>query len=51
MAILTELVKQLELAKVIPRKETPLIWWIDKTTFTIEKRKICKIKGLVLVVY
>ncbi|KQB44186.1 Lipopolysaccharide biosynthesis protein [Flavobacterium daejeonense] len=47
-AILTELVKQTELAKVALRKETPLIQVIDKPILPLEKEKFGKVKGLVL---
>jgi hypothetical protein len=44
-AILTELVKQTELAKVTLRKETPLIQVIDRPILPLEKEKVGKIKG------
>lgn len=47
-AVLAELVKQTELAKVNLRKETPLIQIIDRPIFPLEKDKISKIIGLVL---
>ncbi|MGE6353863.1 Wzz/FepE/Etk N-terminal domain-containing protein [Flavobacterium sp. NPDC079362] len=47
-AILTELVKQAELAKVTLRKETPLIQVIDKPIMPLNKVKFGKIKGGVL---
>ncbi|WKL46002.1 Wzz/FepE/Etk N-terminal domain-containing protein [Flavobacterium pectinovorum] len=47
-AILTELVKQSELAKVTLRKETPLIQVIDKPILPLAKEKFGKIKGLVI---
>lgn len=47
-AILTELVKQSELAKVTLRKETPLIQVIDKPILPLKKEKFGKVKGLVL---
>lgn len=47
-AILTELVKQSELAKVTLRKETPLIQIIDKPILPLKKEKLGKLKGLVL---
>jgi hypothetical protein len=46
-AILTELVKQTELAKVNLRKETPLIQVIDRPILPLSMYKIGKIKGLV----
>ncbi len=47
-AILTELVKQTELAKVTLRKETPLIQVIDRPILPLKKEKIGKLFGLVL---
>lgn len=47
-AILTELVKQSELAKVTLRRETPLIQIIDKPILPLEKERVGKAKGLVL---
>jgi hypothetical protein len=47
-AILTELVKQSELAKVTLRKETPLIQIIDKPILPLKKEKVGKLKGIVL---
>ena len=47
-AILTELVKQSELAKVTLRKETPLIQIIDKPILPLAKERFGKAKGLVL---
>ncbi|SEA86957.1 Chain length determinant protein [Flavobacterium gillisiae] len=47
-AILTELVKQSELAKVTLRKETPLIQIIDKPILPLKKEKFGKIKGMVI---
>jgi hypothetical protein len=47
-AILTQLVGNLELAKVTLRKETPLIQIIDRPTFPLEKEKVGKLKSLVL---
>jgi hypothetical protein len=47
-AILTELVKQSELAKVTLRKETPLIQVIDSPILPLKKEKFGKAKGLVL---
>lgn len=46
-AILTELVKQTELAKVSLRKETPLIQVIDKPIFPLKKEQFGKAKGLI----
>lgn len=46
-AILTELVKQTELAKVTLRKETPLIQVIDKPILPLKKEKFGKLKGLI----
>lgn len=47
-AILTELVKQTELAKVTLRKETPLIQIIDRPILPLEKEQFGKGKGVVL---
>ncbi|WP_347052938.1 Wzz/FepE/Etk N-terminal domain-containing protein [Flavobacterium olei] len=45
-AILTELVKQSELAKVTLRKETPLIQIIDKPILPLFKERFGKAKGI-----
>jgi hypothetical protein len=47
-AILTELVKQSELAKVTLRKETPLIQIIDRPILPLREDKLGKAKGFVL---
>ncbi|MFL9831925.1 Wzz/FepE/Etk N-terminal domain-containing protein [Flavobacterium sp. ST-87] len=47
-AILTELVKQSELAKVTLRKETPLIQVIDRPILPLAKERFGKAKGIVL---
>jgi hypothetical protein len=47
-AILTELVKQSELAKVTLRKETPLIQIIDKPILPLPKDRFGKAKGILL---
>jgi hypothetical protein len=47
-AMLTELVKNLELAKISLRKETPLIQIIDAPILPLEEEKIGKAKGLVI---
>jgi hypothetical protein len=47
-AILTELVKQTELAKVTLRKETPLIQVIDRPILPLPKERLGKAKGIVL---
>lgn len=47
-AILTELVKQAELAKVTLRKETPLIQVIDRPILPLAKERVGKIKGLMV---
>ena len=47
-AILTELVKQSELAKVTLRKETPLIQVIDRPILPLKKERFGKGKGIVL---
>jgi hypothetical protein len=45
-AILTELVKQTEVAKVTLRKETPLIQVIDRPILPLAKEKFAKSKGI-----
>ncbi|MGM8362801.1 Wzz/FepE/Etk N-terminal domain-containing protein [Flavobacterium sp. ARAG 55.4] len=45
-AILTELVKQTELAKVTLRKDTPLIQIIDKPILPLAKERFGKAKGI-----
>jgi hypothetical protein len=45
-AILTELVKQSELAKVTLRKETPLIQIIDRPILPLPKERFGKVKGI-----
>ena len=47
-AILTELVKQTELAKVTLRKETPLIQVIDRPILPLKNEKFGKAKGIIL---
>jgi hypothetical protein len=47
-AILTELVKQSELAKVTLRKETPLIQVIDQPILPLKKEKLGTVKGIFL---
>ncbi len=47
-AILTELVKQTELAKVTLRKETPLIQVIDRPILPLKKEKFGKAKGILM---
>lgn len=47
-AILTELVKQTELAKVTLRKETPLIQVIDRPILPLAKERFGKSKGIVM---
>lgn len=47
-AILTEIVKQAELAKVTLRKETPLIQVIDQPILPLPKEKFGKAKGILL---
>lgn len=47
-AILSELIKQTELAKVSLRKETPLIQVIDRPILPLPKEKFGKAKGIVL---
>lgn len=45
-AILTELIKQLELAKVTLRKDTPLIQIIDRPILPLTKERFGKTKGM-----
>lgn len=47
-AILTELVKQSELAKVTLRKETPLIQVIDGPILPLQKERFGKAKGILI---
>jgi len=47
-AILMELVKQTELAKVTLRKETPLIQVIDKPILPLTKQRFGKAKGILI---
>ena len=47
-AILNELVRQTELAKVTLRKETPLIQVIDRPILPLVKERFSKLKGIVL---
>lgn len=47
-AILTELVKQTEMAKVTLRKETPLIQVIDSPILPLTKNRFGKAKGILL---
>jgi len=47
-AILTELVKQSELAKVTLRKETPLIQVLDRPILPLAKERFGKAKGILL---
>lgn len=47
-AILTELVKQAELAKVTLRKETPLIQVIDRPILPLPKEGLGKVKGAII---
>jgi hypothetical protein len=46
--ILSELVKQIEIAKVTLRKETPLIQVIDPPILPLPKEKFGKSKGVIL---
>jgi uncharacterized protein involved in exopolysaccharide biosynthesis len=46
-AVLTELLKQTEIAKINVRKETPLIQVIDKPILPLEKERIGKLKGFI----
>ena len=47
-AILTNLVVQLELAKITLRKETPLIQLIDRPILPLQKQKFGKMKSIIL---
>lgn len=47
-AILTELVRNLELSKITLRKETPLIQVIDSPILPLEKTRLSALKGIVL---
>ncbi|QKJ29389.1 lipopolysaccharide biosynthesis protein [Mucilaginibacter mali] len=47
-AILTELVKNLEVSKIALRKETPLIQIIDTPILPLEKEKVGRLKGAIL---
>jgi uncharacterized protein involved in exopolysaccharide biosynthesis len=47
-AILTQLVTNLEIAKVSLRKETPLIMVIDKPVLPLKIEKVSKLKSLIL---
>lgn len=47
-AILTELVKQSELAKVTLRRETPLIQVIDRPILPLKKERLGKAKGIII---
>ena len=47
-AILTQLVAQLEMAKVGLRKETPLVQLIDRPILPLEKEKLGRLKSLLI---
>lgn len=47
-AIVTELVKNLEMSKISLRKETPLIQVIDQPVFPLKQEKVSKLKYLVV---
>jgi uncharacterized protein involved in exopolysaccharide biosynthesis len=47
-AILTQLVANLEMAKVTLRKETPLIQVIDKPILPLQKDKVSKLRSLII---
>ena len=47
-SILTNLVVQLELAKINLRKETPLIQLIDRPNLPLEKEKLGKLKSIII---
>ena len=46
-AVLTELVKNLELSKISLRKEAPLIQVVDYPVFPLEKDKFGKLRGII----
>jgi uncharacterized protein involved in exopolysaccharide biosynthesis len=46
--VLTNLVVQLELAKITLRKETPLIQLIDRPILPLQKEKFGKLKSIIL---
>lgn len=46
MAVLSELIKNLEMAKIAYVKETPLIQVIDEPVFPLEKIKLSKLKSM-----
>ena len=47
-AILTELVKNLELSKMSLRKETPLIQVIDRPTYPLEVKQVGKLQSFLV---
>jgi len=47
-AVLTQLIPQLEMAKLTLLKETPLIQVIDKPILPLEKEKVSRLKSLIL---
>lgn len=47
-AILTELVKNLEISKLALRRETPLIQTIDKPILPLRKERLGRLKGLLI---
>jgi len=47
-AILTELVKNLELSKISLLKETPLIQVVDAPIYPLDKKRFGKLKGIVI---
>lgn len=47
-AILEELVKNLEIAKINLRRESPLFQMIDKPVLPLEKKRVGKFKGILL---
>lgn len=46
-AMLSELLKNLEMSKISLRKETPLIQVIDQPTFPLERQKLGKSRGII----
>lgn len=47
-AILTELVKQTELAKVTLRRDTPLIQVLDRPIYPLKIDRVRKLKGIII---
>ena len=47
-AVLSELVKNLELSKLTMRKETPLIQVVDEPTFPLKRNHLSKVSGILI---